>query len=63
MSKELFTLDCSIVRETDNAILVRTDEGDEVWLPLSQVDQIRRPAKGADTVVMTAWIAKMKGLI
>lgn len=52
----------TIVRETDNAILVQ-HEGDEHWIPLSQVSKITRTTnKGQDTVTMTAWIAGKKGL-
>lgn len=52
-----------IVRETDNAILLRTEAGEEVWVPLSQIDEIHRDRNGMATVVMSEWIAKQKGLI
>lgn len=49
-------------KETDKAILV-TIEGADHWMPLSQVHEIHRSKdKGCDTIVVSAWIAKEKGL-
>lgn len=64
-SEELYELeDCTIVHETDDAVLIATDEGERHWLPFSQVREIKRRANAATaSVVMTAWIAKQKGLI
>jgi len=63
---ELFTLRrATIVRETAAAILVLQDgdeEDESIWIPTSQVDQITRLPEGA-TIVMSAWIAKKKGLL
>lgn len=59
-SEELFTLeDCEIKHETAKALLVNFN-GEEIWLPLSQVSEIHRDE---GKVVMTAWIAKEKGLL
>lgn len=55
---------CTIVGETDAAILVLTSWGDEIWIPLSQVEKIvRSTVKGEDMVRMSNWIARKKGLI
>lgn len=53
-----------IVRETDAAFLVRLDDGEEVWLPKSQISSPETLAEGdCDvTVSVTEWIAKEKGL-
>lgn len=55
--------DVEILNETDSAILVRTEEGEEVWLPLSQVESIHRSThKGGDWLVVKRWLAEKKGL-
>ena len=55
--------DFTIRAETDNAILLRTDgeDGEDVWIPFSQIEEIHRDGNRA-RVVMSAWIAKQKGL-
>jgi hypothetical protein len=35
MSRKLLDLPCTLVRETDKAVLVSTDANDEVWVPKS----------------------------
>lgn len=62
---EMFELtNCDIARETDAAILVKTNEHpDGIWIPHSQVEKIEHSdQKRATKVRMTAWIAKKKGL-
>jgi hypothetical protein len=36
---------------------------EEMWIPLSQVSSMHKGAKGEGTIVVSAWIAKKKGLI
>lgn len=59
-----FELACEFIRETDAAILIKdpaTEE--EVWLPLSQVDEIHRDKdRKHGSIVMSDWIAQQKGL-
>ena len=53
-----------IVRGTEKALLVRLAEGEEVWLPLSQIadaDDYRAGQKSG-TISVTEWIAQQKGL-
>lgn len=57
MSKNLITLEVEILHETDKAILVETDFGEEVWLPLSQINLC------GDEVEIPEWLAEDKGLI
>lgn len=61
MSKT-YEAEFTVVRETDNAILLRTEDGEEVWVPFSQIDEIHRDRNGMARVVMSQWIAKQKGL-
>jgi len=50
-------------RETDKAILVTVkDREDPFWLPLSQVKKMTRAGEGKDSITITGWIAKQKGL-
>lgn len=60
MSRQDVEVECDIVRETDNAILLRVDD-EEIWIPLSQVKRIQR-GNSLDTITMTAWIAEQKGI-
>jgi hypothetical protein len=52
-----------ILRETDKAFLVEID-GDEVWLPFSQVADFNDYAEGDEDLELsvTEWIANEKGL-
>jgi len=64
MSRDTVVLDdVEIVRETDAAILINTRDGtDEVWLPMSQVEEIHRNG-GRARLVVTAWVARERGLV
>jgi hypothetical protein len=54
-----------IVRETDKALLVRLEDGEEVWLPLSQISEPDSYREGDEngTISVTEWIAEQKGLL
>jgi len=59
-----FDLACTFVHETDNAVLVHdhaTDE--EIWFPLSQVEEMHRDKRGDGSIVVSDWIARQKGLV
>lgn len=53
-----------ILRVTDRALLVRLEDGEEDWFPLSQIadsgDYKAGDTKG--TISITEWLAKEKGL-
>ena len=52
------------LRETENAIHVEVPNGDQMWIPFSQVASIEREANGIDgTITMSKWIAQQKGLL
>lgn len=53
-----------IQRETDAAILLELEDGEDVWFPLSQVDEIhhRGHYDELDRLVVSKWIARQKGL-
>lgn len=55
--------DVVVLRATDKAILCSID-GDEVWIPKSQVDDDSEVWQDGDegTLVISAWLAKVKGL-
>jgi hypothetical protein len=52
-----------VVAETENALLLEID-GDQHWIPRSQIDGPDKYEKGDKgvTVSVTEWIAKQKGL-
>lgn len=58
--------DVTLGRETDKAIHVTVKELiAPVWMPLSQVKKMVRAGPGIagkDSITITAWIAKQKGL-
>lgn len=65
---ELFTLACVFLHQTDEAVYILDSvTGEKLWIPLSQVEDMHKTHmdvdKEAGTIVMTAWIAKKKGLI
>lgn len=52
---------CTRLRETDAAILIDV-EGDEHWIPLSQVSQMGwHTGSGIGYIVLSDWIAKKIG--
>jgi hypothetical protein len=55
--------DCSILKVTVEAILIEY-EGEEYWLPHSQVTEVHRLHKGdiGVTVGISEWIAQKKGI-
>jgi hypothetical protein len=58
-----FELTCHIIHETDNAILVLDPASEtEIWIPLSQVDEIHRH-KDSAVLKISDWIARQKGLV
>jgi len=64
MSRTVSYDDVECIHETDDAILVVV-EGDEYWIPQSQIDDDSEVWKNGDegTLVITEWIAEKKGLI
>lgn len=66
---EVYELACSFKAETEKAVLIVDHaSGEEMWIPLSQVKEMhKQPSKDANgtlgTIVITAWIAKKKGLM
>lgn len=48
----------NIMRDQDKAILVEIAADVEIWLPKSQIKSI-----DGDTIVITGWIARKKGLL
>jgi hypothetical protein len=62
-SSETYRLSCTKMHETDNAVLVEVEEDERIWLPLSQVTSMHFDARGVGEIVISAWIAKQKGLI
>ena len=52
---------CKSIRETNSAVLIEVDGHEQLWIPLSQVSEMRKADDGH--IVMSQWIANQKGLI
>lgn len=54
----------AVLNKTDRALLVRLQDGEEVWLPLSQVADADDYQLGDTdcTVSVTKWLADREGL-
>ena len=62
--RECYELACSFQGETAKAVkILDYATGEELWIPISQVEEMHRRPDGTGVIVMTAWIAKQKGLI
>ena len=61
----LVDIELIILRFTDAAVLVTDEEdGDEVWLPLSQIEiQSKTDHEGLFEVTMPEWLAQEKELV
>lgn len=55
------TVECVRKYETDNAVLIEID-GEDVWIPLSQVESMHFDSRSNGSIVVSDWIAKQKGL-
>ena len=61
MGQDAVTIEVdAVLHETDDAVLVEID-GEQIWLPLSQVDGVVRGRNPAITA--KRWILEKKGLI
>jgi hypothetical protein len=61
---EKFKAEATPVKETDKALLVEV-EGEEVWLPKTQIDddsEVYSMKAGAGMLVIPMWLAREKGL-
>ena len=54
----------TVKRATGKALLVETEDGDEHWIPQSQIDDDSDVYADGDVgdLVISEWIAKQKGL-
>ena len=54
--------DCTIVKTTEGAILIRFEEGDEKWVPRSQISDHELLNEGDETTVsITDWFCTKDG--
>ena len=52
-----------ILKETDAAFLIKVDEGEEHWIPKSQISDPDDYKEGdIGTISITEWIAEQKGI-
>lgn len=64
MAEKVQIQNVTVSKETESALLVNI-EGEEIWIPKSQIDDdsevYKKDTEG--TLVITEWIAKQKGLV
>jgi hypothetical protein len=63
--EEPVSIETVVLRETDKAVLVEV-EGEQVWIPKSQIDpdsEITCKDDGPGTMLVSRWIAELKGLV
>jgi hypothetical protein len=58
-----FSIYAEAIAQSDDAILVEDEDGEEVWVPQSQIHDASEVWKKGDsgTLVVTEWIAIKKG--
>ena len=66
MSNETFGVQVTVLRKTDAALLVEDENGEEVWIPLSQIhddSEIWDESKAGEQgkLVIPEWLATKKG--
>jgi len=63
-SNQMETHDVTLLHETDSAILVENDCGEEIWLPKSQIDFNDEGAEAGALIEIDVprWLAEEKGL-
>ena len=56
---------CKVNKATAKALLVELEDGEELWLPRSQISEGEKYDAGDEdvTISISAWIAQQKGLI
>lgn len=63
---EYVELEVEIVTSTDKAVLVRTEDGEEKWIPWSQIEDNGEDFKEKGLIVtmyVSEWFCKNEGLI
>lgn len=67
MSKDTCDIEVEVIRVSRAALLVATDDGEEYWIPFSQISdesEIGEESEIGDdgTITISEWIAIEKGL-
>lgn len=56
-------IECRVITTTDKAALIETDDGKEVWITLSQMEDYREDLYGFKvTLYVSKWFAEKEGL-
>lgn len=59
--EEMIDVDVQVLKSTDKAVLVETEDGEEVWLPLSQIEGDLPDEGSRGTIQVASWLAKKNG--
>jgi hypothetical protein len=66
VSDDLVQLDVEVLRETEKALLVRAETGDEVWIPKSLVDddsECFSLKSSPEPMLLPGWFARKERLV
>lgn len=58
-----FTICVSIIYQTGKAYKVTDEDGNIIWLPKSQIEEIEEVAENVVNITIPEWLAKEKGFI
>lgn len=64
MSRYVEIYVAEVIKETDSAFLIETEDGEEEWIPFSQCEDPAEVSEGdCDvTISVTRWICDQKGI-
>ena len=65
MSGDTFRCEAEAIRETDKALLVRLESGDERWIPKSLIDddsEVYSMKSREGTLILPLWWAEKEGI-
>jgi len=58
--------DVEIIKESENAVLLRLYDWEDYWIPYSQIEdngEVIKEGEKLDQVYISTWICKEKGLL
>jgi hypothetical protein len=62
---ETYEIECCVKRQTTKAILIETENEEELWIPKSQIDSWNNsePINKINSIFIPLWLAKEKGIM
>ena len=60
---EMVEVDVEYVRQTEMAVLFKTEDENEVWIPKSQIKDKAKTPHGTFCITIPEWLANKNGMI